>query len=83
MSRKPTNFGPYEREYQARVSRLRRLLKGAVQAILAAAAVTLAGVFLFPLNAHAQQVPGALDGPPARIARLHAEGHAPVVLNKR
>lgn len=82
MSRKPTNFGPYEREYQARVSRSRRLLKGVVQAILAAAAVILAGVFLFPLNAHAQLL-AALDEPPARIARLHTEGHAPVVLDKR
>lgn len=53
MTRIPTNFGPYEREYQARVSRTRRLLKGAAQAVLAAAAVVLAGVFLFPLNAHA------------------------------
>ncbi|MBO9651406.1 MAG: DUF2145 domain-containing protein [Variovorax sp.] len=53
MTRTPTNFGPYEREYQARFSRTRRLLKGAVQAILTAAAVVLAGVFLFPLNAHA------------------------------
>jgi hypothetical protein len=53
MKRTPTNFGPYEREYEARVSPARRLLRAAVQLVLAAAAVALAGVFLFPLNAHA------------------------------
>lgn len=53
MKRTPTNFGSYEREYEARVSWSRRLLKAAVQLALTAAAVALAGVFLFPLNAHA------------------------------
>jgi hypothetical protein len=53
MRRVPTNFGPYEREYQARVSLTRRILKAVVQLILTAAVVVLAGTFLFPLNAHA------------------------------
>lgn len=53
MKRVPTNFGPYDREYQARVSRTRRLLKAAMQAILTAVVVALAGTFLFPLKAHA------------------------------
>lgn len=53
MRRIPTNFGPYDREYQTRVSRARRILKAAVQLILTAAVVALAGTFLFPLNAHA------------------------------
>ena len=53
MRRIPTNFGPYEREYQARVSLTRRILKAVVQLILTAAVVALAGTFLFPLNAHA------------------------------
>jgi len=53
MKRSSTNFGPYEREYLARVSRSRRLLKTAMQMILAAAAVALASAFLFPLDAHA------------------------------
>ncbi len=48
MKRTPTNFGPYEREYVARVSWPRRLLKAAVQLALTATAVALAGVFLFP-----------------------------------
>jgi len=53
MSRIPTNFGPYEREYRTRVSRSRRLLGAAVQGVLTALAVVLAGLFLFPLHAHA------------------------------
>lgn len=53
MRRVPTNFGLYEREYEARVSLARRILKAVVQLILAAAVVALAGTFLFPLNAHA------------------------------
>lgn len=53
MTRIPTNFGPYEREYQARFSRVRRMLESAVQLILTALAVIVAGVFLFPLSAHA------------------------------
>ncbi|SCK34648.1 hypothetical protein VAR608DRAFT_3100 [Variovorax sp. HW608] len=60
--KRTTNFGPYEREYRARVSRSRRLLRNAMQMILAAAAVILAGVFLFPLNAHAGR-PCASPGP--------------------
>jgi hypothetical protein len=53
MNRVRTNFGPYEAEHRARVSRPRRLLRGAVQVILTAAVVVLAGVFLFPMSAHA------------------------------
>ena len=53
MKRIPTNFGPYEREYQARVSRTRRLVRAALHLALTAAAVALAGIFLFPLSAHA------------------------------
>lgn len=52
MSKATTNFGPYDREYQARVPRERRLLKGILQVLLMLAAVILAGLFLFPLNAH-------------------------------
>ena len=53
MTRTPTNFGPYEVEYKRRVSRSRRWLRAAVQVFATAAAVVLAGLFLFPLNAHA------------------------------
>lgn len=64
MRRAPTNFGPYEIEYRAQVSRPRRMLRAILQVFAAAAAVVLAGLFLFPLNAHAgrsceQQKPGA------------------------
>ncbi|MBT2321627.1 DUF2145 domain-containing protein [Variovorax paradoxus] len=48
-----TNFGSYEIEYRRRVSRPRRLLRSVLQLFAAAAAVVLAGLFLFPLNAHA------------------------------
>ncbi|HEY2256550.1 MAG TPA: hypothetical protein VGI11_13010 [Variovorax sp.] len=48
--RTPTNFGPYEHEYKARVSRSRRLLRIALQLALVAVAVILAGVFLFPMT---------------------------------
>lgn len=51
MSRTPTNFGPYEREYRSRVSRSRHLLKVAVQLILMTGAVVLAGLYLFPMHA--------------------------------
>lgn len=50
MSRTPTNFGPYEHEYKARVPRRSRLLKLALQLALVAVAVTLAGLFLFPMS---------------------------------
>ena len=50
MSRTPTNFGPYEHEYKARVPRRRRLIKLALQLAVVAVAVTLAGLFLFPMT---------------------------------
>jgi hypothetical protein len=53
MRRSSTNFGTYEIEYRARVSRPRRMLRAVLQLLGAAMAVVLAGVFLFPLNAHA------------------------------
>jgi hypothetical protein len=53
MRRAPTNFGPYEIEYRARVSRPRRMLRAMLQVFAAAAAIVLAGLFLFPLSAHA------------------------------
>jgi hypothetical protein len=64
MRRAPTNFGSYEIEYRARLSRPRRMLRAILQLLGAAAAVVLAGLFLFPLNAHAgrsceEQRPGA------------------------
>ena len=54
MSRQSTNFGPYEREYRERVPRSRQWLALALQAGLMAAAVTTAGVFVFPMERQAQ-----------------------------
>jgi hypothetical protein len=53
MKRTPTNFGAYDDEHPAPAPRRRRLLRGIVQALLTALAVTLAGLFLFPMHAHA------------------------------
>jgi hypothetical protein len=50
--RTPTNFGPYEHEYKARVSRSRRLLRIGLQLALVAIGVILAGVFLFPMTSN-------------------------------
>ena len=54
MSRQSTNFGPYEREYRARVPRSRQWLALTLQAGLMAAAVITAGVFVFPMERQAQ-----------------------------
>jgi hypothetical protein len=51
VKRIPTNFGPYENEYRARVPRQRRLLGIALQLALVAIGVVLAGFFLFPMSA--------------------------------
>jgi len=56
MNRTPTNFGPYENEYKAKVSGPRRLLKAALQVLLMTIAVVLAGLFLFPMGAHSTGV---------------------------
>ena len=53
MKRIPTNFGNYETEYRSRVPHVRRWLRSVLHVLAAALAVTLAGLFLFPLNAHA------------------------------
>ena len=53
MRRLPTNFGDYEAEYRRRVPRMRRWLRAVLQMVAAALAVVLAGLFLFPINAHA------------------------------
>ncbi|VTU13325.1 hypothetical protein SRS16CHR_00533 [Variovorax sp. SRS16] len=53
MKRIPTNFGPYEAEDEACVPRSLRLLKTTLQLAATVAAVILASIFLFPLNAHA------------------------------
>jgi hypothetical protein len=53
VRRIPTNFGSYETEYRSRVSRARRGLRAVMHLLAAAVAVVLAGLFLFPLNAHA------------------------------
>lgn len=52
MKRSTTNFGDYELEYR-RVPCARRWLRAMLQVFAAAAAVVLAGLFLFPLSAHA------------------------------
>jgi hypothetical protein len=53
VKRIPTNFGNYEIEYRSRVPRVGRGLRSMMHLIAAALAVVLAGLFLFPLNAHA------------------------------
>jgi hypothetical protein len=53
VKRGPTNFGSYEMEYRSQVSQARRGLRAVMHLIAAAVAVVLAGLFLFPLKAHA------------------------------
>jgi hypothetical protein len=79
MTRTPTNFGPYENEYKAKVSRPRRLLKAGLQVLIVTLAVILAGLFLFPMGAHdaesvdgAQAVGGFMSAPPAPQASKKA-----------
>jgi hypothetical protein len=53
VKRIPTNFGSYEIDDRGRLPRARRWLWSALNLLAAVLAVVLAGLFLFPLNAHA------------------------------
>lgn len=64
MKRTPTNFGPYENEYRARVSWQRRWLGVAIQLGLVLLGVLLAGYFLFPMGAPSNDGIGQPAAPP-------------------
>lgn len=64
-----TNFGPYDDEAQAGEPRLRRWARGLLQAVVLVVLVVLAGLFLFPVHAHAGRSCEAVKPTPALIAR--------------
>ncbi|VWX60170.1 conserved hypothetical protein [Burkholderiales bacterium 8X] len=53
MTRTPTNFGPYQDEYQQGMPLWRRVLILFVKTVLTVAGVVAAGTFVFPVEAHA------------------------------
>ena len=69
MRRIPTNFGDYDAEYRRRVPRMRRWLRAVLQMLAAALAVVLAGLFLFPINAHAGRSCEERRADPATLAQ--------------
>ncbi len=48
-----TNFGPYDAEEASRLPRWKRFVRRVGQVVLMVLAVILAGLFLFPMHAHA------------------------------
>jgi len=68
MKKTHTNFGPYAQEH-ARVPLRRRWLRMLLELLALGAAVMMAGLFLFPLKAHAGRSCDTLRPTPELIAR--------------
>lgn len=64
-----TNFGPYDEEAQASEPRLQRFVRGLLQAAVLVVLVVLAGLFLFPVHAHAGRSCESVKPTPAVITK--------------
>jgi len=64
-----TNFGPYDKEDALQLPLWQRVFRAVARAALVVAAVVLAGVFLFPIDAHAGRSCEALKPTPAVIVK--------------
>lgn len=65
----PTNFGAYDDEEALRLPRWQRAFRGLAQTALMVAAVVLAGLFLFPIAAHAGRSCEVVKPTPALIIK--------------
>lgn len=64
-----TNFGPYDEEAQANEPRLRRFVRMLLHVAVLIVLVVLAGLFLFPVHAHAGRSCESVKPTPAVIAK--------------